>query len=133
MGENVLQRQSLLTLLVGAVVLIACILIFRKWDLPGWLKRKLGLQKRWKAVVFVFVVGVFLAFLTALICSWLQVAMSVYQIINGVVIGFVCAMIVGIITKESAQEKQARNARYDQTYKKAQQASRSNKGRRSKG
>lgn len=133
MGENVLERQSLLTLIVGAVVLIACILIFRKWDLPSWVKRKLGLQKRWKAVLFVFIFGVVLAFLTALICSWLRVDMTIYQAVNGVVIGFVCAMIVGIITKESAQEKQARKARYDQTYKKAQQASRSNKGRRSKG
>lgn len=102
-------------------------LLFTKFDLPGYCKRKYKLYTRLKAIGFALVIGIVLAFLIALILDLIGVNETLAQILEGVAIGFNCAMLVGIVRPA---EPKGNYGAQDGTKKKQYQE---NKGRRSKG
>lgn len=83
-----------LGLLVG---LAAFILLFRKWNLPGILKEKFHLYTRVKAVVYVLLQGILLAFVLSLLAAMLMLPGEVGDVLTGLAIGLNCAILAGIM------------------------------------
>lgn len=111
--------------------LIVFLLVFKKWDLPAYLKKHYKLNTRVKMLLFVLVFGVILAVCMTMLANVLRLPPAAAQVIEGLTIGFNCAVVVGLLrpadgrgkgpdanTKENLGSKQ----RYTD-----------NRGRRSKG
>jgi|GEM_PF-6448094 len=112
----------------GAVAGLAVfLLLFLKWKLPGKFKKMFRLNTRLKMFVFIILLGVVLTAVTTILSVVFGLAPEVTETIQGVGIGFSCAVVVGLVSVEpnanqAAQAKQAGKRR-----------SADNRGRRSKG
>lgn len=91
-------------LAVGLVIgLVACLLLFRKWNLPAYLKKWFRLYTLVKAVSFVLIIGVLLAILISMLVSILPLPLVVSQVIEGVAIGFNCAVLAGVMQPQETK------------------------------
>lgn len=113
-------------LLAGLVIFL---LIFAKWDFPGWLRRSLHLNNRLKALIVVLLLGTLLAACVMAISQALQLAQTPAEILEGFVMGFNCAIVVGLVR---VAEK-AKGGSGGASQKRASRQSTDNRGRRSKG
>jgi hypothetical protein len=113
-------------LLAGLVIFL---LVFAKWDFPGWLRRSLRLTNRLKALIVVLLLGTLLAACVMAVSQVLQLRQTPSEILEGFVMGFNCAIVVGLVRgtekpRGGAGGAPQRNAKHQST---------DNRGRRSKG
>ncbi len=85
--------------LVGSLALF--LFLFRKWDVPGYFKSRFRLNTRTKGLVFVLAFGVLLALCLAMIMDMLGLPVALAEVLQGVSIGFNCALIPAFINPKS--------------------------------
>ncbi len=112
-------------LLAGLVIFL---LVFAKWDFPGWLRRSLHLANRLKALIAVLLLGTLLAACVMAVSQVLQLKQTTSEILEGFVMGFNCAVVVGLV-RFTEKGKGAGGA----SQRNAKRQSTDNRGRRSKG
>lgn len=112
---------------IGALVsLVVFLLLFTKWPLPKKLKNRFKLNTKMKMLLFVVVMGVVLAVFATIIAVLLGVPQIWIEVIQGLGVGFSCAVVVGLLdTIDPAGPAQGRQAK--------KRASPDIRGRRSKG
>lgn len=104
-----------------------CMLLFKKWDLPAYLKERFKLNTRVKGTLYVLAQGIVIAVLIAMVLDMLQLPGSIAMVIEGLGIGFNCAVLVGVLRQERSNHANANNK---QTQSRRTQQK---QGRRSKG
>lgn len=117
-----------LGLLAGLIVFL---LVFKKWDLPAYLQKQYKLNTRVKMLLFVLVFGIILAVCMTMLANVLRLSAAAAQLIEGLTIGFNCAVVVGLLRPEDGRGK-GPNAD-TKTKAGAKQQYADNRGRRSKG
>lgn len=113
-------------ILAGLVIFL---LVFAKWDFPGWLRRSLHLTDRLKALIVVLLLGTLLAACVMAISQALQLEKTPSEILEGFVMGFNCAIVVGLV--RFTEKKKGGSGGTSQRNEKRQSVD--NRGRRSKG
>ncbi|MDR1619738.1 MAG: hypothetical protein LBS18_03640 [Clostridiales bacterium] len=88
-----LQSITLFTGLGLLLGLVAFLLLFRKWDLPAYLKQNMKINTRVKAVIFVLLLSFVLALMVSLLVKWLHLNETAGQLLEGVAIGLNCAIL----------------------------------------
>ena len=115
-------------LLAGFIVFL---LLFRFWNLPAKIKSHFKLNSRMKIVLFIVLAGFAVAILVTVLVGALALPETVSQVIEGVGIGFSCAIVVGVLNASGADS--GKNAPGTRARAANRQAYPDNKGRRSKG
>ena len=118
--------------LIGGVIagLLAFLLLFRFWNLPRKIKSHFRLNSRTKLTVFIVVAGFVVAILVTLLVGIAGVPETIAQVIEGVGVGFSCAVVIGVFNASDDTGKKSPAA---QTKAATRQPSADNKSRRSKG
>ena len=117
--------------LIGGVIagLLAFLLLFRFWNLPRKIKSHFRLNSRTKLTVFIVVAGFVVAILVTLLVGIAGVPETIAQVIEGVGVGFSCAVVIGVFNADDTGKKPPAT----QTKAANRQPSADNKSRRSKG
>lgn len=117
-------------LMIGLALGVAGFLfLWRKWDLPGYLKTRFRLDTRVKNILFLVVFGMLLAFCLAMLMDVAGLPLPVAQFLEGLGIGFNCSLIPGLLREYRAGRYSASPTSSRNTNKRAED----NRSRRSKG
>lgn len=114
--------------LIGGILagLVLFMLLFRFWNLPRKLKTYFKLNTRSKVAVFIVLAGFVVAIVVTMLVGILGVPEVPAQIIEGLGVGFSCAVLVGVLNSDAGQRDTGAKRPNRQPYA-------DNKGRRSKG
>ncbi len=111
--------------------LVVFLLIFSKWDFPKYLRKVLHLNTKAKAFAAIFICGIVLSVLLSMVIESLGLDPSLTQVLEGVVIGFHCALIPGFLKPQDSYGN-AKGTNAGTAIKNNRRPS-DNRGRRSKG
>jgi len=130
-GQSGISAVSLWLLGALIVGLIAFMIAFRWWNVPGWLKRRLHIQTQMMGIVLVVVGAVLLCVIVTAICSLLQLEVRVMEILLGLALGFDFALIPSMLRPNDtgSSDKGRTTAKQNVQRRKPPQQ----QGRRSKG
>lgn len=104
-------------------------LLFTKLNFPAWLRRNMHLNTKTKGLLAVLLLGTLLATMVLVVSQMLQLSAPVAQSLEGVTIGFNCAIVLGLLREQD----NASNRTGPGSKSGARKRSTDNRGRRSKG
>lgn len=113
--------------LIGSLALF--MLLFSKWKLPEFCRKVFLINSRTKAILFIIALGFITSFGLSFLFMALALAPMIHQLIEGAVMGFNCALLVGIMRPSNAHKHKSA----EEVKRTGKRQYEENRGRRSKG